>query len=340
MQKLLQRARKVFTPKKNTFVNLAWQSDSRLIGLEASAPKSAKDKPAVAFFSVDVLTGRRTTSPNRLPFLAIDFVGGTELVFSPESAALLGITDDDTGFVVHILSTDGQRHHTWELEKPLLSISERLHHASPPFWSDHGRAWVVLAFRHKGEEPTSELFAVTGRRDEPGKFRIVSLGRSDKSEIGCFHPDAFQGQYGFVNFNLGAILECTDGDTVLGARGTLQIGYRPQLFRYTFRLSEGARSRTATIIPFPTVGSFNQLAYSPVSKRLAVFVAQDYRKDTSLLQQGYELHTLRLDGSQRVALGELAFPYTGPFPRQLQWLPGGRKLCFEFKGAFYVVDGV
>lgn len=155
--------------------------------------------------------------------------------------------------MVHIFSTDGQRHHTWVLEKPLLSISERLHHASPPFWSDHGSAWVVLAFRHKGEEPTSELFAVTGRRDE----------------------------------------------------------HRPQLFRYTFRLSEGARSRTATVIPFPSVGLFSELAYSPVSKRLAVFGA-----------------------------GELSCPLTEPFPRQLQWLPGGRKLCFEFRGAFYVVDAV
>ena len=146
MNSLLKRARKVFTAKKNTFVNTAWQSDSRLIGLEVSASKSAKDKPPVAFFSVDALTGKRTTSPHRLPF--IDFTGGTEPVFSPEGGAILGITDDEAGFMIHILSTDGQRHHTWVLEKPLVTISKRLHHASPPFWSDHGRAWVVLAFRH------------------------------------------------------------------------------------------------------------------------------------------------------------------------------------------------
>lgn len=179
---------------------------------------------------------------------------------------------------------------------------------------------------------------MTGRRDEPGKFRIVSLGRSDISEIGCFHSDAFQGQYGFVNFDLGAILECDDGDTVLGARGTMQIGYRSQLFRYTFRLSEGARSRTATVIPFPTVGMFSDLAYSPVSKRLAVFAISADRGARTVAQTIYELHVLGLDGSQRVALGEVTCAFRGPFPGRLQWLPGGKKLCFELNGVFYVVD--
>ncbi len=338
MQSLLKRARKLLTAPRDTFTLLKFLPDSRVLGGELTYLRTSQGKPLIRVFSLAPRTGKQTTQAT-FPF--VDSAGGTEPVFAPDGSALLGITDDESGFIVHVLSIDGKRHHCWVLEKANPSISEVLHHATGPIWIDHGRAWAVLAFRHRGDEPTSELFVVTGRRTEPGKFRLLSLGRSDTGIEDCFHSDAFQGQYGFASFDLGDLLECPEGESIIGVRGTMQIGYRPQLFRYTFHFSDPARSRQATRIPFPPVGMFASTAYSPISKRLGFFAIQE-RDIKEIKKLGtrtiYELSVIGMDVSKRIELGMLSCYYSGPFPRQLQWLPDGKRLCFEFKGSFYVLD--
>lgn len=317
MDSLLKRARRVYTPPQTVSPLWAWRTDSHLIGLEGKR-----------LFDLDPDTGKKTTKP--LPRLTN--LDNDRVVFSPGGGWLLALQDGKT-LGLQALSLEGKPTCVWK-------FAAGLHHATPPLWIEQGTAWVFLAYKPLPKENGAELFALTGKREEPGKYRTIPLGRSQK-KVGCFAPEEFQGPYGPVHFDLGTLTEGTEGDMLQGVRGTFHFGEHHKLFRYSLRLSQGASSRQDTPIPFPERGMFQEAAYSPASQRVATFLSADRNIEKPSLETQIELHTLNLDGSEPRPLGSLVWKLPdGPIPRQLTWLPGGKKLSFEFQGSVYVLDAV
>ncbi|WP_309711805.1 hypothetical protein [Armatimonas sp.] len=217
------------------------------------------------------------------------------------------------------ITLDGKQKRHWAVGKhKIIDVG------SKPLWIANGTAWVMLAFQDK------KLYALTGSLLGDQSARIISLGTSN-SATGAYGlwPDTIV---------MGHLIESPDGDLIRGIGRVNDYSKRLKtgsalFWRWEFRLSQGQRSRRETPfeVPFPKGATVLDIAYSPRSQRLATFTFAESDRER------WSIHTMRLDGSERVCLGTV----TSRYPLQdLEWLPSGKKLSFRYDNALWVLPDI
>lgn len=187
---------------------------------------------------------------------------------------------------------------------------------SKPLWLSDSKTWVFLAF------DDNQIYAVTGKLASSTKAKVIPLGE----------PSQATGGWGWGGDGIAAshLIATPKDDLIVGVRES-RVYSKIDLWRYEFRLSQGQRSRREFKVPFPKEEEVEVVAYAPQSQRLALLTTSS--KDRSQRS----LHTMRLDGSQRVCLGTLK---TSDHILNLEWLPSGKKLSFHYDNALWVVPDV
>ena len=310
MDSLLKNATRVLSLR--TLRPLGWLSDSVLLAAETRPIKKPNGKYVYRSVAIELPSRKRQTRGehhNR-------FWGG---VPSPNGKWVLSDPlNNPTEIDLTGVTLDGKQKRDCGVDKHKIIDSDRwLVAGSKPLWIANGTAWVMLAFQ--GQKP----YALTGSLLGDQSARIVPLGA----------PSSATGAYGVWTDTiiLGHLIESPDGDLIRGVgRSNDEKADTVRFWRWEFRLSQGQRSRKETPfeVPFPKGQWAKDITYSPQTRRIAIVTAPFQANDQ------WFLHTMALDGSQRVCLGTLPARYG---PEKLQWLPSGKKLSFEHDNALWVL---
>ncbi|WP_395093011.1 hypothetical protein [Armatimonas sp.] len=321
MDSLLKNAVRVYTPpQQGRHVRfLGWRTDTTQLAVEWPT-KLAKGRYVFRTIEMELPSGKRRPLGENIDIALFSRTSG---VPSPNGKWVLSsplsnpeVTD------LTAVTLDGKQKRHWAVDKHKISDSDRwLLVGSKPLWVANGTAWVMLAFQDK------KLYALTGSLLGDPLARIIPLGTSNNA-TGAYSlwPDTITS---------GHLIESPDGDLIRGVGRvndySERLKTRSALFwRWEFRLSQGQRSRRETPfeVPFPKSETVLDIAYSPQSQRLAAFTFAESDRER------WSIHTMRLDGSQRLCLGTV----TSPYPlEELDWLPSGKKLSFRYDNALWVV---
>ncbi len=304
MDSLLKNATRALSQELlNRYVLLGWATDRKLLAQEWRFTEGTTGaNPFFRSVSIELPSEKITT---------IEVVNQRHRrgILSPDKIWLLEHSNDSPRDV-WAFSINDFSPHLWLV--PKLN-NKTLIPCSKSLWLSDSKTWVFLAFDNK------QIYAVTGKLASSTKAKVIPLGE----------PSEATGGWGSQIHVIGAshLVANPKDDLIVGVRES-RVYSKIDLWRYEFRLSQGQRSRRECKVPFPKEEEVETVAYAPQSQRLALLTTSS--KD----QSQKSLHTMRLDGSQRVCLGTI----TSRYPLQnLEWLPSGKKLSFFHDGALWAL---
>jgi hypothetical protein len=283
---------------------LGWLSDTKLAAAETLPIKKLNGQYAFRCVALELTTGQRQQlgeQPRRLRGGVLSH-DGKWVLENPLNSPFELTTPQAT-------TLDGKQKQSWLRDK-----DKKLIPCAKPLWLSDSRTWVFLAFDNK------QIYAVTGKLASSTQAKIIPLGEPSQATGGW--------GWGIDGIAASQLIANPKDDLIIGVRES-SVYSKIDLWRYEFRLSQGQRSRREFKIPFPSEDEVDTVVdYSSQSQRLALLTtsSKDWRQKS--------LHTMRLDGSQRVCLGTLK---SNDSHLDLEWLPSGKKLSFRYDNALWVV---